>query len=750
MNAPPDAAVIVPAVLGVGLLFSVGAMVLDVLSRVQGARSMHRRSELEGRATGLAARDGLQSALQDREGLRPRWVYVLAAVATLGIGVYVTIGSVGNFVGLTPWSEGVAWLLVVLVGFAAAFGTVGVASAQMAARYGAPPAWARRVCNRTPLTTVAQAPTLPVVRDALRRIRPLDRSQVTDRVAATARRVATVWSLVATSTFGFLAFRGMVPQAESGTTVETGLVVPVQMGLLLVIVAATLLLRRAEAVHAAVLAGAGSALGVIAGVQYPPQVAMLVALAFLVPAFLHWLAWQRDQNAVHILRLFLVTALVVAGVWVGADRVYARFFGPTHPESTVLAAPPSAVEWAWAGGTTESETTVVAKLGSRHERVRIALAVGDDFSGARYSVAVRSGAGNHDVVRATFSSLLPDTSYRYAVEADGTLDLARQGRLRTFPAGAGDFTVAFGSCARTGSNGAVFDAVRAQDPLLYLGLGDVHYANIRTNDQSLFRSALDRTLASPAQSALYRSTSAAYVWDDHDYAGNDANASAPTRPAAQAVYRQYVPHYALPGGGRTGPIHQAFTIGRVRFLLTDNRSTRTPQTAVDGESKVLLGADQERWLVAELAAARARDGIVVWANPNPWVAAAVAGGDDWGGYTTQRARLADVIADLGLSGRLVMLSGDAHMLALDDGRHTDYSTARRGGFPLMQAAPLDRPPGLKGGPYSEGPFLGVGQFGLLRVHDAGADEITVRLSGHSWDDRVLVDRTFTLDARRSP
>lgn len=746
----PDVAVLVPAILGVGLIFSAGSVIHDAVARVHGRRWLERHATLEGRASGLAALEGLERAIRDQSSLRRRRAYAIWGVCALGLAAYVAIGSLGNFVGLTPWSEGVAWVFVTLLSFAAGFATIGVAILSIAARPERPPPWARRLANRTPLTYVPGSTPGPTIAAILAApLRPMRRRAITDRVAARARVVATWWGIGVTSLLGILATEGLMPQADTGATIEADLAEPVQLGLLGVVAVGALVARRAEMTGATTMAVAGSALAIVASIQYPPLVSVGVGLALLVPAFLHWLAWQRERSTVHVVRLLIVTSVLVSGVWFGADRVYARYFGPTHPETSAPALPRSPVDWVWAGGTTESQTTVVARTRSEHHRVRILLAVGPDFAGARASAPVSADSHNHHVIRATFGELRPDMTYHYAVETDGRLDLVRQGRVRTFPEGASDFTVAFGSCSMTGSNGAVFDAIREVDPVAYLGIGDVHYANIAKDDESLFRTALDRTLTSTAQSALYRSTSVGYVWDDHDYAGNDANETAITRSAAEAVYREYVPHYPLTGPQDGGPIYQAFSLGRARFLLTDTRSTRTPQSAVDDASKYLLGEEQERWLVAELAQARARDGIVVWVNPNPWIARRTPAGDDWGGYTTQRSRLADVIASYGLSDRLVMLAGDAHMLALDDGTHSDYSASRAGGFPVLHAGPLDRPPGPKGGPYSHGPFLGPGQFGVIEVTDDGGDTLTVRLSGHTWDHRTLVDQSFTLRARAS-
>jgi hypothetical protein len=78
-----------------------------------------------------------------------------------------------------------------------------------------------------------------------------------------------------------------------------------------------------------------------------------------------------------------------------------------------------------------------------------------------------------------------------------------------------------------------------------------------------------------------------------------------------------------------------------------------------------------------------------------------------------------------------MLSGDAHMVAIDDGTHSNYATGPgrgRRGFVVMHAAPLDRRTSEKGGPYSLGISRQRGQFGLVDVTDDG-QELSVELSG---------------------
>ena len=123
---------------------------------------------------------------------------------------------------------------------------------------------------------------------------------------------------------------------------------------------------------------------------------------------------------------------------------------------------------------------------------------------------------------------------------------------------------------------------------------------------------------------------------------------------------------------------------------------------------------------------------MIWVNTVPWIAKPGSGPDNWGAYTLEREEIANHIGSLGLTRRLVMLSGDAHMLAIDDGTHSNYATGPgRGnrGFVVMHAAPLDRRTSMKGGPYSHGVSRQRGQFGLVQVTDDGR-RLAVELSGH--------------------
>jgi hypothetical protein len=176
----------------------------------------------------------------------------------------------------------------------------------------------------------------------------------------------------------------------------------------------------------------------------------------------------------------------------------------------------------------------------------------------------------------------------------------------------------------------------------------------------------------------------------------------------------------------------------VRFIVTDARSERDPSSVEDPS---MLGTVQLKWFSEQLRQAADASEVVVWANASPWIDEASPGADTWGGFAAEREQIGATIDALGLSRRMLMISGDAHMVAFDDGTNSGYGHA---GFPVLHAAALDRPGGTKGGPYSGGTFPGSGQFGTVEVHDDGGEVVRLTLTGRSWDGRTLLEQSIEL------
>jgi phosphodiesterase/alkaline phosphatase D-like protein len=535
--------------------------------------------------------------------------------------------------------------------------------------------------------------------------------------------------------------RGLPRSPESGV-MGAGLEVPLQWALLLLIVAGVLLARRWHVAGAIVVALAASLLGYVSSLQYPPPVAAVVAAVAWVPALLLWLEWHRRTTLRAALAAAVATSVVLGGVVAAAAITYSEYWGPTHPASAVVAPNTTVIEWMWVGGVTPTSGEIRLRTAAEADQVRVIVSEDADLSSPLTTV---NGRTDDDRVAALrLEGLQPDTQYYYAAVVDDQVVRDRVQRFRTFPEGAASFTVALGSCQLGGSNGQVFDAIRATDPLLLLSMGDWNYGNIDRNDPARFRAQYDLNLTAPAQAALYAQAPIAYVWGDHDYGGNDADRTSPSRPAAMQTYRQMTPHYPL-ASGPEAPIYQAFTVGRVRFVLTDTRSARDPVGEPVGAYRSTLGEQQRKWLLDELSQAD-RYGLVVWVNPDPWLAPDRPSSDTWGGFAQERRVIADTIAEYEVDN-LLMVSGDAHMLAFDDGTNTDYSASQSGGFPLFHAAAIDRPGSVKGGPYTGDVLPGGGQFGTIEVWDDGTT-IQATLTGWNWESERLFTEVVRFPAHR--
>ena len=91
-----------------------------------------------------------------------------------------------------------------------------------------------------------------------------------------------------------------------------------------------------------------------------------------------------------------------------------------------------------------------------------------------------------------------------------------------------------------------------------------------------------------------------------------------------------------------------------------------------------------------------------------------------------------------LSSRMIILSGDAHMLAVDDGSHSV------GGVKVFHAAALDAKPTTKGGPYSHGVWPGSNQYATMDVRDNGS-EVCFLFQGWRWKRDKVLARLVSFD-----
>jgi phosphodiesterase/alkaline phosphatase D-like protein len=420
-----------------------------------------------------------------------------------------------------------------------------------------------------------------------------------------------------------------------------------------------------------------------------------------------------------------------AGVWLRYgtttnqyDWVRATLVGGESPPP-----PPPGVsaEWVWSGAQGADGATVRTRLSGPTADVRLRVSTDSLFRSYTETTSVSTGGNN--VATFNIRGLAARTRHYYRPLVEGAEFASMQGAFNTLPAvgSAHSFTFALGACQRTETSNLVFDHIRQRGPLFWLQTGDIHYRNIATNNVDLFRHAYNMLHAHAPQAALFRSTALVHVWDDHDGAGgNDTDGTKPGWPAVKEAYRENVPHHPLVEGAG-GAIYHSFVVGRVRFIVSDLRSERSPKAQLDDDRKTMMGAAQKAHFRAELAAAKANGQFIAWVTSVPWIADPLAGADHWGGYDTERREIAAMIDELGVAGQMFALAGDMHATAIDTGINNQW-----GGFPIFHAAPTDQAGSTKGGPYTHGPFLPSstsGQFGVVAVMDQGGPSIQVSFTG---------------------
>lgn len=558
-----------------------------------------------------------------------------------------------------------------------------------------------------------------------------------DEAAELARLAARAAGAVALAVFVILVWQQGIPRSIQPRQWE----ILSQLAVLAFVSFGYIFAYRWELVGALAMLSGSVLLGTLASIAYAPDDALYGCLAFAVPGLLFLLHWQRSHSPLAVASVVVgVAALLIFGR-VASAHVYDYYYGPTHPTSQAADIPVDLVDWIWAGGVTPEGFVVKARLASDEiGPLSLSVVPANVPDGTVRMVEGQLSGPADETVTFTVSGLQPDTEYRYSVQSGNHVDAGRVGTLRTFPAGPRSFTVALGACIRTGSNGQVFDRILAMDPSLFLITGDFHYEDVSSNDPDRMRAAFERNLEQPGQQRLYLNVPITYVWDDHDFGGNDSSAVADSRFASRDVYADYVPHYPLLQSGPVA-ISQAFTLGRVRFIMLDTRSGRTPDNMPDGPDKTMLGSSQLEWFKSELMLANGEFPLIVVVSSVPWISEATDGGDDWGGFATERREIANFISDNDING-VVLFGGDAHMLAIDDGTNSDYSADGDAALPVFQAGALDRRGTAKGGPYSEGEYPGGGQFGVMTVIDTGGPTITVQWTGLNWKGQTVVSHTF--------
>ncbi len=228
-------------------------------------------------------------------------------------------------------------------------------------------------------------------------------------------------------------------------------------------------------------------------------------------------------------------------------------------------------------------------------------------------------------------------------------------------------TLAFGSCNKVNLSQKIWKSVSANQPDLWVWLGDIIYADTENMDKMKIMYDLQKT--TPEYADFISRTPTIGIWDDHDYGVNDGGKSYPKKAESQQLMLDFlgVPKNA-PVRSQQG-IYQSYTFGNapqtVKIILLDCRYFQDElKKSSSGESRYLinptgaiLGETQWKWLESELTNSTAAIHIIcssIQIIPNE------QGFEKWGNFPSERQRFFDLITKTKPSNTLI-LSGDRHI-----------------------------------------------------------------------------------------
>lgn len=403
------------------------------------------------------------------------------------------------------------------------------------------------------------------------------------------------------------------------------------------------------------------------------------------------------------------------------------------------------------GGVRSDSVSVVAKLtGASSAVLRVATDAGLTQNIVNSTSQTPDGNGH---VKFTLGGLTKDTDYHYGIRVDGqTSQVAKRGRFHTHPSIGTiySFTFTHASCvnnpASTNAQNVMREIMDQQGPLFHAWCGDFNYGD--DTAAGPMRTSYDTQLANATLAEFVRTIPFEYGYSDHDFLGNnvggDENATTQSQRLVRAtVLRDYFPIRDPGDAAPDGPLYRSWQIGRVLFVMADERWHKKANADTDNASKVMWGSAQRTWFQSLLSSTGAK--AVVLIHDTPWQAPTVANDDDWGAYTTERTTIADIIDAAGLP--CIHLHGDAHQLACADtsvASGLDFTTAQVGTVPTFVgcAAAWDQSGSSKGGPYrisrlgaTNQESQGAARYGLMTVTDTGSN-ITF-----SWEGRNATSQT---------
>lgn len=334
--------------------------------------------------------------------------------------------------------------------------------------------------------------------------------------------------------------------------------------------------------------------------------------------------------------------------------------------------------------------------------VTIKYSIDPDFEEPLSAGSLLTEAGNDFTGTIVLNGLLEDMTYYYRLFIDNE-DITPPAGLtfKTFPkkADSAKFVFLADFAVSPDKPAPSLNAVARENPDMVVLLGDIDHGNPQNlNEMRAMHRANrgDEKLSGQAfRDNILGNFPVAYVWDDHDYGGNNSDKNFSGRKQAIKAYNEYWPSYDRPRP-EDGIWHKFSYGDLVEVFMLDLRSQRDPATYLDtafvpdnerraNRDKLRydtcrslldgnacpsgLPAGQKEWFKDSLFNSSARWKIVVtsvtW-NPT------TEKDEAWWDYKAEQLELMAYIRTQGISG-VVFVSGDIHTGgAIDNGDNARF------------------------------------------------------------------------------
>ncbi len=317
--------------------------------------------------------------------------------------------------------------------------------------------------------------------------------------------------------------------------------------------------------------------------------------------------------------------------------------------------------------------------------------------------------------------------------------------------------IAFGSCAKESKDQPIWTAVLAEEPDVFVFLGDNIYAD--TYDPAVIEKKYQKLAEKPGFKMLRERVDVIATWDDHDYGQNDAGVENPIkRESKKAMLDFWGVAEDSPRRGREGGIYGAYYFGdgehRVQVLLLDLRWNRTklkevgtfrkfwrnfknvgPYAPVEDENAVFLGEAQWQWLEQELQ----KPAKIRIVGSSLQLLADFTGWESWSNYPRELQRLFDLVKKHEIEGLLV-ISGDTHWTELS--RRDDVI-----GYPLYDLTSsglTEEWHQISPNKYRRSDAYAEANFGLITI-DWEAQPVEITMEARDVRGKTMISQQTTLD-----